>query len=102
MTWATAAPAISAAFLGSLVEAIEALTIVLAVATVRGWRPAGLGAAAGLASLALIVAVLGPLLDRGPLPLFPAGIGGPLPLLRNARLRKGSPGPAGGHPFAVR
>ncbi len=46
MTWATAAPAIAAAFLGSLVEAIEALTIVLAVATVRGWRPAGLGAAA--------------------------------------------------------
>ena len=45
MTWATSAPAISAAFLGSLVEAIEALTIVLAVATVRGWRPAGLGAA---------------------------------------------------------
>ncbi len=43
-----AAPAISAAFLASLVEAIEALTIVLAVATVRGWRPAGLGAAAGL------------------------------------------------------
>jgi uncharacterized membrane protein len=32
--------AVSAAFLGSLVEAVEALTIVLAVATVRGWRPA--------------------------------------------------------------
>jgi len=67
MTWATFAPAVSAAFLGSLVEAIEALTIVLAVATVRGWRPAGLGAAAGLASLALVVAALGPLLDRVPL-----------------------------------
>jgi uncharacterized membrane protein len=67
MTWTMAAPAISAAFLASLVEAIEALTIVLAVATVRGWRPAGLGAAAGLASLALIVAALGPLLDRVPL-----------------------------------
>ena len=37
-------PAIAAAFLASLVEAVEALTIVLAVATVRGWRPAGLGA----------------------------------------------------------
>src|SRR3989449_1282469 len=67
MTWTMAAPAISAAFLASLVEAIEALTIVLAVATVRGWRPAGLGAAAGLASLALIVTALGPLLDRVPL-----------------------------------
>jgi uncharacterized membrane protein len=28
----------TAAFLASLVEAVEALTIVLAVATVRGWR----------------------------------------------------------------
>ena len=35
-------PAMTAAFLASLVEAVEALTIVLAVATVRGWRPAGL------------------------------------------------------------
>ena len=38
MTWTADAPAISAAFLGSLVEAVEALTIVLAVATVRSWR----------------------------------------------------------------
>src|SRR5882724_5948502 len=67
MQWATAAPAISAAFLGSLVEAVEALTIVLAVATVRGWRPAGLGAFAGLALLALIVIVLGPFLNLVPL-----------------------------------
>jgi uncharacterized membrane protein len=67
MQWATAAPAISAAFLGALVEAVEALTIVLAVATVRGWRPAGLGAFAGLALLALIVIVLGPFLNLVPL-----------------------------------
>jgi uncharacterized membrane protein len=67
MPWATAAPAISAAFIGALVEAVEALTIVLAVATVRGWRPAGLGAFAGLAFLALAVLVLGPFLD--PIPL---------------------------------
>jgi uncharacterized membrane protein len=67
MIWTSAAPAISAAFLSSLVEAVEALTIVLAVATVRGWKPAGLGALAGLALLALIVLLLGPLLDRVPL-----------------------------------
>jgi uncharacterized membrane protein len=54
-------PAMTAAFLASLVEAVEALTIVLAVATVRGWRPAGLGAIAGLGTLALIVVALGPL-----------------------------------------
>src|SRR5258706_244651 len=64
LTWTSAAPAVSAAFLSSLVEAVEALTIVLAVATVRGWKPAGLGALAGLASLGLIVLALGPLLDR--------------------------------------
>src|SRR6266849_3629030 len=88
MTWATAAPAISAAFLGSLVEAIEALTIVLAVATVRGWWRAGLGAAAGLASLALIVAVLGPLLDRVPLHLLQLVIGVLLLLFGMRWLRK--------------
>ena len=88
MTWATFAPAVSAAFLGSLVEAIEALTIVLAVATVRGWRPAGLGAAAGLASLALIVAGLGPLLDRVPLLLLQLVIGVLLLLFGMRWLRK--------------
>ena len=36
----SALPIVVPAFLGSLVEAAEALTIVLAVATVRGWRPA--------------------------------------------------------------
>lgn len=64
MTWTIAAPAISAAFLASLVEAVEALTIVLAVGTVRGWRPAGLGVLAGIGVLALIVVSLGPLLDQ--------------------------------------
>jgi len=49
--WATIAPAVTAAFLASAVEIVEAFTIVLAVATIRGWRPAGLGVAAGLAFL---------------------------------------------------
>ncbi len=88
MTWATFAPAVSAAFLGSLVEAIEALTIVLAVATVRGWRPAGLGAAAGLTSLALVVAALGSLLDRVPLHLLQLVIGVLLLLFGMRWLRK--------------
>jgi Uncharacterized protein family UPF0016 len=75
MIWTVAAPAISAAFLSSLVEAVEALTIVLAVGTVRGWRPAGLGALVGLVLLALIVLALGPLLDRVPLHLLQLAIG---------------------------
>jgi len=65
--WTTIAPAVTAAFLASLVEAVEAFTIVLAVATIRGPRPATLGSIAGLALLAVIVAAFGPLLDQVPL-----------------------------------
>src|SRR5712691_11005612 len=81
-------PAMAAAFLASLVEAVEALTIVLAVATVRGWRPAGLGAIAGLALSVLIVAALGPLLDRVPLHLLQLAIGVLLVLFGMRWLRK--------------
>ena len=38
INWATAAPAIGAAFLASIVEVVEAFTIVLAVATLRGCK----------------------------------------------------------------
>src|SRR5260221_689411 len=52
MTWtAAASAAVLAAFLSSLVEAVEALTIVLSVATVRGWKPAALGALAAAVGL---------------------------------------------------
>ncbi|MBN8943484.1 MAG: TMEM165/GDT1 family protein [Rhizobiales bacterium] len=67
IAWATAAPAVSAAFLGSMVEVVEAFTIVLAVGTVSGWRPALIGTGVGLAFLAVLVVVLGPLLDQVPL-----------------------------------
>src|SRR5258706_2825303 len=88
MTWTSVAPAVSAAFLSSLVDAVEALTIVLAVAPVRGWRPAGLGALAGLATLALIVLPLGPLLDRVPLHALQLAIGVLLLLFGMRWLRK--------------
>ena len=81
-------PAMTAAFLASLVEAVEALTIVLAVAMVRGWRPAGLGALAGLIVLALVVVALGPLLDRVPLRLLQFVIGVLLLLFGMRWLRK--------------
>src|SRR5216684_641815 len=81
-------PVVTASFLASLVEAVEALTIVLAVATVRGWRPAGLGSTAGLAALALIVVALGPLLDRVPLHLLQLVIGVLLLLFGMRWLRK--------------
>jgi uncharacterized membrane protein len=81
-------PAITAAFLASLVEAVEALTIVLAVATVRGWRPAGLGAIAGFTGLMLIVMTLGPLLELVPLHLLQLAIGILLLLFGMRWLRK--------------
>ena len=87
-TWTVATPAITAAFLSSLVEAVEALTIVLAVGTVRGWRPAGLGTLAGLLLLGLIVLALGPLLDRVPLNLLQLAIGILLLLFGMRWLRK--------------
>ena len=52
-SFAVAWPAITAAFLGSFVEVVEAFTIVLAVATVRGWRPAIIGTGVALVFLAL-------------------------------------------------
>lgn len=75
MSWTVAAPAVFAAFLSSLVEAVEALTIVLAVGTVRGWRPAAFGTLAGVGVLVLIVLGLGPLLNRIPLNLLQLAIG---------------------------
>jgi len=83
-----AGSAVIAAFLASLVEAVEALTIVLAVAVVRGLRPAILGALAGLLVLALIVVALGPLLDRVPLYVLQIAIGVLLLLFGMRWLRK--------------
>src|SRR4029078_9264613 len=88
MIWTKAAPPITTAFLSSLVEAVEALTIVLAVAWVRGWRPAAIGALAGLGLLVLIVLALGPLLDRIPLHLLQLVIGILLLLFGMRWLRK--------------
>ena len=66
-SWAHAIPSLTAAFLASLVEFIEALTVVLAVGTVRGWRPALLGTGLALATLCVLVLALGPALTRIPL-----------------------------------
>jgi uncharacterized membrane protein len=53
--WST----VASAFLASSVEAVEALTVVLAVGVVRGWRSALLGTLAALVLLAALVAVFG-------------------------------------------
>src|SRR5689334_9106162 len=54
-------------FVASAVEAVEALTIVLAVGVVRGWRSTLLGVGAAAIVLGGIVAVLGPALDQIPI-----------------------------------
>jgi len=84
MNWSTIAPAALASFLASMVEFVEALTIVLAVAATRGWKPSLLGAAAGLAALAVLVAAPGVSLASIPLPSLQLTVGVPL-LLFGAR-----------------
>jgi uncharacterized membrane protein len=54
-------------FFASGVEAVEALTIVLAVGVVRGWRSTLIGVAAAGVVLAAIVAALGPALQLIPI-----------------------------------
>ncbi|RWF47292.1 MULTISPECIES: COG4280 domain-containing protein [unclassified Mesorhizobium] len=58
---------VTAAFLASLVEVVEAFTIVLAVGVTRSWRPALTGAALALAVLAALVLAFGPLLALVPI-----------------------------------
>ena len=77
-----------ASFAASFVEAVEALTVVLAVGLGRGWRPALLGAAAALAALALMVAILGPLIGRIPIRALQAVVGVLLLLFGLRWLRK--------------
>lgn len=97
--WSTTAPAVASAFFASLVEVVEAFTIILVVATLRGWRPAALGTGAALACLAALVVLLGPLLDRVPLHLLQLAIGILLLLFGMGWLRKAALRAAGSIPL---
>ena len=88
LDWSLAWPAITAAFLASFVEVVEAFTIVLAVGTFQGWRPALLGTAAGLVLLAALVLALGPLLGLIPIHLLQFIVGVLLLLFGMRWLRK--------------
>jgi uncharacterized membrane protein len=81
-------PALGAAFLSSFVEAVEALTIVLAVGFSRGWRPALIGAGLAFAVLIALVAMLGPLLGLVPIGLLQYVVGVLLILFGLRWLRK--------------
>lgn len=74
--------------MASMVEFVEALTIVLAVGTVRGWRPALFGTASALALLAVLVLTLGQSLSRIPLETVQLVVGTLLLLFGLRWLRK--------------
>lgn len=65
-----------AVFLACVVEAVEALTIVLAVGLTRGWRAPMYGTGAALVVLAVVVAALGPALKLIPLHTIQLVVGG--------------------------
>ncbi|BEP13486.1 hypothetical protein acdb102_17970 [Acidothermaceae bacterium B102] len=77
-----------AVFLACAVEAVEALTIVLAAGTAREWRSALTGVGAGLAVLAVTVAVLGPAVSSLPLSGLRLFVGGLLLVFGLQWLRK--------------
>jgi uncharacterized membrane protein len=83
-----AGPSILAAFLASLVEFVEALTVVLAVGATRGWRSALGGSALGMMLLLILVVVLGPLFTRIPLGAVQLALGALLLLFGMRWLRK--------------
>ena len=83
-----------AAFLASAVEMVEALTIVLAVGVVRGWRSPLIGVGAAAVVLAGLVGGLGPALRLVPIGALRLVVGGllitfGLQWLRKAILRAG-------------
>ncbi|MCJ2016659.1 hypothetical protein MKK84_04330 [Methylobacterium sp. E-065] len=86
--WMHAWPTALAAFLASAVEFVEALTVVLAVGAVRGWRSALTGTAAALVVLLAVVLLFGPLLTRIPLEDVQLVVGGLLLLFGLRWLRK--------------
>jgi uncharacterized membrane protein len=79
---------IFAAFLACAVEAVEALTIVLAAGTARDWRSAGTGVISALVVLAAIVAALGPALSSLPMGGLRLAVGGLLLVFGLQWLRK--------------
>ncbi len=75
-------------FLACAVEAVEALTIVLAVGATRSWSSAFAGVGAATLALAAIVAALGPALTALPLDALRVVVGGLLLLFGLQWLRK--------------
>src|ERR1700704_1885338 len=75
-------------FLACAVEAVEALTIVLAVGTTRSWSSALYGVGAAVGALAIVVAALGPALTSLPIDSLRLVVGGLLLVFGLQWLRK--------------
>jgi uncharacterized membrane protein len=67
---------VSSVFLASIVEGIEALTIVLAIGTTRGWRSTWYGVVVASVVLAIFIAILGPALMLIPINVLRLVVGG--------------------------
>ncbi len=75
-------------FLACAVEAVEALTIVLAVGTTRSWRSALIGCGGAVAALAAATAIIGPGLTSLPINMLRLFVGGLLLVFGLQWLRK--------------
>ncbi len=82
------APTVATAFLASSVEAVEAMTVILAAGITRGWRSALAGAGIGALLLAAIVALLGPSLTAIPISVLQVTTGTLLLLFGMRWIRK--------------
>jgi len=83
-----AGPVAATSFFASSVEAVEALTIVLAAGIVRGWRSALIGVAAALLLLVAIVAAFGKAIAEVPIQYLQVAVGTLLLLFGIRWLRK--------------
>src|SRR6476661_7951008 len=75
-------------FLACLVEAVEALTIILAAGTARGWRSAITGSLTGVLVLVVAIAALGPAISAIPVDGLRLFVGGLLLIFGLQWLRK--------------
>ena len=75
-------------FLACAVEAVEAVTIVLAAGVARDWKSANRGVIAGLITLAVIIAIGGPAISHLPISYLRIVVGGLLLVFGLTWLRK--------------
>jgi uncharacterized membrane protein len=77
-----------AVFLACAVEAVEALTIVLAAGVTRGWRSPMIGVVSALLTLGVIIAIFGPAIGQIPIGTMQLVVGGILLIFGLQWLRK--------------